>query len=76
MLADLFRQELAELLPPRHAPPVPVPVVVDFTVGAFMAVLGGWFEAGATEAPEVVDARFRTLATAGVVAGLGLSRRR
>jgi AcrR family transcriptional regulator len=61
ILTELFRNELAS--PDEHAPRE---LVVEYVIGAYMAVLIRWLDGGAKLPPETVDAMFRRLTTRGL----------
>lgn len=69
ILADLIRDELAATS--AKAVDLPHELVVQYVVGAYMAVLTWWLDGGAKLAPEQIDAMFRSLATRGVVPAAG-----
>lgn len=66
ILSDLVRTELAAASAKNSADDTPRDLVVQFVVGAFMAVLTWWLDKGAKLSPERVDAMFRRLATEGI----------
>jgi hypothetical protein len=68
MLSDLIREELAAAVAGsgEDGPP-PREFVVQYLVGAYMAVLTSWLDGGAKLPPERVDAIFRRLSTDGVL---------
>jgi hypothetical protein len=45
---------------------MPRELVVQYVVGAYMAVVTWWLDGGAKLAPEKVDAMFQRLATEGI----------
>jgi AcrR family transcriptional regulator len=65
-ISGLVRDELALREPPGAAEDAPRELVVQFVVGAYMAVLTWWLDGGAQLPPERVDALFRRLATQGM----------
>ncbi len=65
MLCESVRKELAAA--GRHR--LPREFVVQYTVGAFMAVANWWIEGGARLSPADIDAMFRQLALKGISAG-------
>jgi hypothetical protein len=71
MLADLVRREIAASTGRNATAEIPREVVVQYTVGAYMAVLTWWLDGGAKLPPERLDVIFRRLATKGI-AGAGL----
>ena len=66
ILSDLVRNELAATANKKSAEAVPRELVVQYVVGAFMAVMTWWLDGGARLPPQRVDAMFRSLATEGV----------
>ena len=68
ILADLVRTDLAAAKE-DDARAIPSELVVQFTVGACMAVLSWWLDRGAKPSPREVDAMFRHLATNGIARG-------
>jgi AcrR family transcriptional regulator len=66
ILSDLLRLELADRAAGDADDPVPPEVVVEFVVGAYMAVMTWWLDRGARLSPERMDAMFRRLVTEGV----------
>lgn len=67
MLADLVREELVATAGKRAGDTIPSELVIQYIVGAYMAVLTWWLDGGATLPPDQVDAMFRRLATEGTV---------
>jgi AcrR family transcriptional regulator len=67
ILSDLVRNELAATTGKKSADVVPRELVVQYVVGAYMAVLTWWLDGGAKLPPERIDAMFRRLATEGIV---------
>ena len=65
MLSELVRAELADF-EKQSAEVVPREIVVAYVVGAYMAVLTWWLDAGAKLPPQEVDAMFRRLAIRGI----------
>jgi AcrR family transcriptional regulator len=66
MVTDLIRKELAAGSK-NSVEAIPSELVVQYVVGAYMAVLTWWLDDGAKIPPEQVDAMFRRLATHGVI---------
>jgi len=64
ILSDLVRNELAA----KSADAVPRELVVQYVVGAFMAVMTWWLDGGAKLPPQRIDAMFRRLAMDGIMA--------
>ncbi|HWF95674.1 MAG TPA: TetR/AcrR family transcriptional regulator [Xanthobacteraceae bacterium] len=65
ILSDLVRGELAATARKNSANAIPRELVVQYVVGAFMAVLTWWLDGGAKLPPQRIDAIFRRLATEG-----------
>ena len=66
MLSDLVRDELTVTVDKNSEDFIPREFVVQYVVGAYMAVLTWWLDRGATPPPQRIDAMFRRLATQGV----------
>src|SRR5258708_25240198 len=66
ILSDLVRNELAATVGKNSADIVPRELVVQYVVGAFMAVMTWWLDGGARLPPKRIDAMFRRLATEGI----------
>ncbi len=66
ILSDLVRKELAAVADKNSADVAPRELVVQFVVGAYMAVLIWWLDGGAKLPPRQIDAMFRRLATKGI----------
>lgn len=67
ILADLVRDELAASVDKRVPDAIPRELVVEYTVGAYMAVLTWWLDGGAKLPPQRIDAMFRRLAAEGIM---------
>jgi AcrR family transcriptional regulator len=67
MLSDLARNELAAIVGKKSMDAIPRELVVQYIVGAYMAVLTWWLDGGAKLPPERVDSMFRRLATEGIM---------
>ena len=67
ILSDLIRSELAANADKRSAEIIPPELVVQYFVGAFMAVMTWWLDGGAKLPPDRIDAMFRRLATEGIM---------
>jgi len=67
ILSDLIRNELAATAGKKSADDFPRELVVQYVVGAFMAVMTWWLDGGAKLPPQRVDAMFRRLATEGII---------
>jgi AcrR family transcriptional regulator len=68
ILSDLVRDELAATVHKKSEDVIPRELVVQYLVGAYMAVLTWWLDGGAKLPPQRIDAMFRRLATEGVAA--------
>lgn len=68
ILCDLVRSDLVTTRGRGSSEAVPMEFVVQYLVGAYMAVLTWWLDKGAKPSPERVDAMFRRLAIEGVTA--------
>ncbi len=66
ILSDLVRNELTTTYDKANPHFVPHELVVQYVVGAFMAVLTWWLDRRAELPPERVDAMFRKLAVQGI----------
>lgn len=67
ILSDLVRDELAAAADKKSADVVPREIVVEYVVGAYMAVLTWWLDRGAKLPPQRIDAICRRLATTGAM---------
>jgi predicted nucleotidyltransferase len=67
ILSDLVRDELAKTIDKNSADVIPREFVVQYVVGAYMAVLTWWLDKGAKLPPQQIDAMFRRLATEGIM---------
>jgi AcrR family transcriptional regulator len=72
ILADLVREELAACVPPGAALAVPLDVVVQYTVSAFLGLLRWWMEQPAPCSAEEIDRQFQTLSIPSITAALEL----
>ena len=63
VLCDIVRAEL-----PPHAAAAPSEFVVQYVVGAYLAVLTWWLDTGAQASPQEMDAMFQRLAREGLAA--------
>jgi AcrR family transcriptional regulator len=68
ILSDLVRNEFAATVGKESADVIPRELVVQYVVGAYMAVLTWWLDGGAKLPPKRIDAMFRRLATEGIAA--------
>ena len=66
MLSDLVRDELAATVNKNSADVIPHEFVAQYVVGAYMAVLTWWLDAGANLPAQRIDAMFRRLAIEGI----------
>ena len=66
ILSDLLRAELAAGGPGGAEDRVPPELLIEYLVGAYMAVLTWWLDRGAKLSPQHMDAMFRRWATEGV----------
>jgi AcrR family transcriptional regulator len=67
ILSDLVRNELASTADTKSGDVIPREVVVQYVVGAYMAVLTWWLDGGAKLPPQRMDAMFRRLANLGIM---------
>ena len=67
MLSDLVRDELAATSEKSVADEIPREFVVQYVVGAYMAVLTSWLDGGAKLPPQKINAMFCRLATEGIL---------
>jgi hypothetical protein len=67
ILSDLVRDELAATADKKSEDAIPRELVVQYVVGAFIAVLTWWLDRGAKLPPQRIDAMFRRLATEGIM---------
>jgi len=66
IISDLVRSELAATADKNSADVIPRELVVQYVVGAYMAVLTWWLDRGAKLPPQRIDAMFRRLAAEGI----------
>jgi AcrR family transcriptional regulator len=66
IISDVVRDELAKTADKNAADSMPRELVVQFIVGAYMAVLTWWLDKGAKLPPAKIDAMFRRLAGGGI----------
>lgn len=66
ILSDLVRDELTATVDKKSANAIPREFVVQYVVGAYMAVLTWWLDGGAKLPPQRIDAMFRRLAIEGI----------
>lgn len=67
ILSDLLRDELAANADKTSGDHVPREFVVQYLVGAYMAVLTWWLDGGTKLPPELVDGMFRRLTFDGAI---------
>ena len=67
ILSDLVRKELPVSADKISGDTMPREFVIQYVVGAYMAVLTWWLDGGAKLPPQRIDAMFRRLATEGVM---------
>lgn len=67
ILSDLVRAELAAAVGKNSATVIPRELVVQYVVGAYMAVLTWWLDESAKLPPQRIDSMFRRLATEGIM---------
>jgi Transcriptional regulator C-terminal region len=67
ILSDLVRNELASTADVKSGDMIPRELVVQYFVGAYMAVLTWWLDGGAKLPPQRMDATFRRLANLDVM---------
>lgn len=67
ILSDLVREELAATGDKISADVIPRELVVQYVVGAYMAVLTWWLDGRAKLPPQRIDSMFRRLATEGIM---------
>jgi len=75
MLTDLVRDELAALAPRDDTVPIPLEIVVQYTVSVFMGLLIWWADHEPPDTAAQMDAIFQQLTLPGVLAGLGRTER-
>ena len=66
IISDVVRDELAETADKNSSDSIPRELIVQFVVGAYMAVLTWWLDKGAKLPPAKIDAMFRRLASEGI----------
>jgi hypothetical protein len=66
IISDAVRDELAETAEKNFTDSIPRELIVQFVVGAYMAVLTWWLDKGAKLPPAKIDAMFRRLASEGL----------
>jgi len=73
ILADLVREELSACMPGDAELAVPLDVVVQYTVSAFLGLLRWWMEQPALCAAEEIDRQFRALTIPAITAALEMT---
>jgi AcrR family transcriptional regulator len=76
MLADVVRDELAALAPHDASTPIPLELVVQYIVSAFMGLLSWWADHDPPGSAAEMDRIFQQVTMPGVLAGLGLMEER
>jgi AcrR family transcriptional regulator len=66
ILSDLVRNDLTTSTGESPSQAIPRELVVQYVVGAYMAVLTWWLDRGATLSPRRIDAMLRRLTTNGI----------
>jgi AcrR family transcriptional regulator len=66
ILSKLVRDGLDSAVDKKAADAIPRELVVQYVVGAYMAVLTWWLDGGAKLPPQRIEAMFRRLATTGI----------
>ena len=66
ILSDLVRNEFAATAGKNSADTIPREFIVQYVVGAYMAVLTWWLDGGAKLPPKRIDEMFRRLAAEGI----------
>jgi AcrR family transcriptional regulator len=66
IISEAVRDELAETADKNPTDSTPRELIVQFVVGAYMAVLTWWLDKGAKLPPAKIDAMFRRLASKGL----------
>lgn len=67
MLSDLVRNELVATADKSSPEAIPAEFVVQYVVGAYMAIMTWWLDGGAKLPPHRMDAMFRRLAIEGIL---------
>jgi AcrR family transcriptional regulator len=70
ILAELVRQEVAACVSPGAVPAVPLDVVVQYTVSAFLGLLRWWMDQPTPGSAEEIDRQFRALTIPAMSAAL------
>jgi|SRR5829696_3293243 len=72
MLAELMQEQLAASVSSGAKPAIPLDVVVQYTVSAFLGLLRWWMEQPTPCAAEEIDRQFQALTLPAVTAALGV----
>ena len=75
ILGDLVREELAECVSPGAKLAVPLDVVIQYTLSAFLGLLRWWMDQPARCSAEEIDRQFRVLTIPAIAAALELPTR-
>jgi AcrR family transcriptional regulator len=67
ILCDLVRNELPTAVAENSVDAIPHDLIIQYVVGAYMAVLTWWLDGGAKLPPQRVDAMFRQMTTGGTL---------
>ena len=67
ILSELVRDEVSATADKNSADAIPRELVVQYVVGAYMAVMTWWLDGGARLPPQRIDAMFRRLASEGIM---------
>jgi hypothetical protein len=65
-LCDCVRSDLAAIGDKKSKDGIPSEFIVQYVVGAYMAVLTWWLDSGAKLPPHSIDAMFQRLAVDGI----------
>jgi len=72
ILGDLVRKELTALVASHGPSRVPLEVVVQYTVSAFLGLIAWWLDQKMPYSAEEMDQTFRSLTLPGIMVALGL----
>lgn len=72
ILADLVRQELKTLVPNSGPSPIPLEMLVQYTVSSYLGLLTWWLDQKMPCSAEEMDRMFRSLTLPGITAALRL----
>ena len=70
ILSELVRNEFPATVERDFAAAIPREFVIQYVVGAYMAILTWWLDGGTKLPPQRIDAMFRSLATEGIMAAI------